>query len=66
MRRLVVVQHNVQGIGGRCQKDDFEQGVPSAVGKRPEEIYSMVNNAFLPKQSGWMLTEIASDIDKEV
>lgn len=38
MRRLVVVQHDVQCISGRAEKDDFEQGIPSTVGKSPENI----------------------------
>lgn len=38
MRRLVVVQHDVQSISGRAEKDDFEQGIPSTVGKGPENI----------------------------
>lgn len=38
VRGLVIVQHHVERIGGGCEEDDLEDGVPRAVGECPKQI----------------------------
>lgn len=38
VRGFVVIQHHPEGVRGRREEDDFENGVPCTVGKCPKEI----------------------------
>lgn len=53
---LVVVQHQVQGVGAGGDEDDFQDGVPCRIGEGPEDICGMrpptnnVSDRFGPHQ----------------
>jgi len=38
VRGFVVIQHDPECVGGGCEEDDLEDGVPRAVGECPEQI----------------------------
>ena len=73
VRGLVVVQHQVDGVGGGGDEDDLEDRVPGRVGEGPEEVWVGVVSGWRGKEDGigdgggWAgRTEVAGDVDEEV